>query len=324
MTNQARENLSRLLDGDLSPEESEQLTREIEENHSLREHFESMKRIREAVALLAREDEPPAALDSLVEPLRRARPKMVSVRPAYKWLAAAATLVLGITVGLEVARSSMTRTDNSTTNEERYDFIGIAPSVVEKREIFRLQPMPRYKEDEEGPIGLIERLEATPAAFPDVDPPPVLDVIGPADIDPGDVYRQRESCDETGAKRREREALGATRRSLGSDVGESREQSPDSAKESPSLLKRNRDIYGLLTVGDGRPLRLNTPQGVASGEYRLIISVVAGVIREVDSIESGPTRDPETRRLISSVLVGLNTSSTSNQGPTIAVLVVSD
>jgi hypothetical protein len=121
--------------------------------------------------------EPPAALDAVVAPLRQSPPAPARrVRPLYRWLGAAAAIVLGVTVAMEVVQ----RNPGPTTDPARPE--RHRPIEAEEK-IFELAPLPTAEPDENRPLGAVDRLldeEPSPPHTPEMAP---LEVIGPISTD---------------------------------------------------------------------------------------------------------------------------------------------
>jgi hypothetical protein len=174
-----RELLSRFIDGDLDPDEEARLAERLDGDPGLAAELEGMRTLRQSVRRVAATMEPPAALDAVVEPLRQSPPLPPRrVRPVYRWLGAAAAVVLGVTVAMEVAQRNPGPTPASEEPERHR-------RVVAEEEIFELAPLPTADPEENRPIGAVERLldeEPSPPPSPEMAP---LEVIGPTSTDVG-------------------------------------------------------------------------------------------------------------------------------------------
>lgn len=164
--------LSRAVDGDLSDVERAKLDDDLKAQPKLAAELESLERLRWAVAEVARGLEPPGELDAVVEPLRRGGPAPVRrVRPVYRWLGAAAAVVLGVTVAMEVAR----RNPQPTLGD------GAPRRVInqDEREIFPLAPLPTAVPNENRPLGATDRLLEEAPSAPKAPEPAALEIVGP-------------------------------------------------------------------------------------------------------------------------------------------------
>lgn len=165
--------VSRYLDGDLDEAETARLEERARTDAELAAEIDSGHRLREAVAGLADRMTVPATLDKVMEPLRRSESVPAQrVRPAYRWLGAAAAIVLGITVAMEVAQRnpepSLSRPSAQRTRP-----------VNEREEIFKLAPLPTANPNETRPLGATDRLLEEEPVQPAPPEPQPLEVIGP-------------------------------------------------------------------------------------------------------------------------------------------------
>lgn len=172
MDEKRSELVSRALDDDLSGAERAEFERRLVDDAGLAAEFESLRELRRAVARMADEMEPPAALDAVMKPLRLSPPTTTRrVRPAFRWLGAAAAIVLGVTVTLEVARRNPTP---NTQPEPR-------PRVInhDDREIFELAPLPSAVPNPNRPMGATDHLLEEEPAHPPAPEPQAVEIIGP-------------------------------------------------------------------------------------------------------------------------------------------------
>ena len=168
-----RELVSRHIDGDLDEAEAARLDERALTDGELAEEIEAGHTLRRAVAVLAGSMAPPATLDRVMEPLRTSAPAPTSrVRPVYRWLGAAATVVLGVTVAVEVARRNPEPTPlRPTPHRER--------PAQGREEIFKLAPLPTANPDERRPLGATDHLLEEEPALPSAPEPAPLEVMGP-------------------------------------------------------------------------------------------------------------------------------------------------
>jgi hypothetical protein len=180
MDERRNEWLSRYLDGDLTDAERADVERAIENDPALRADLETTRELRRAVRDLASGMQPPAELDLVMEPLRRGAPApQRRVRPVYRWLGAAAAVVLGVTVTLEMVRR------NPSPNTVRPTRTVIANG--DDREIFELAPLPSAVPDDNRPVGATDRLLEEDPPAPAAPEPPALEVVGPLTTDEASV-----------------------------------------------------------------------------------------------------------------------------------------
>jgi anti-sigma factor RsiW len=172
----ARELLSRHLDGDLDTGEERALEARLKGEEALRLELVGLERVRAALQQLGASEEPPAALDKVVEPLVVGPPPVTAPRPWVRWLASAAVVVLGLTVMLEVSehRSRQGTADWPARARER--------SATETADRFALAPLPtRPPAAAASPRGAADRLLAgdDPEIETAGEVPPPLEVLGP-------------------------------------------------------------------------------------------------------------------------------------------------
>lgn len=172
MDEMASELLSRYLDDDLSAVDRAEFERRLEEDPDLRAEADAGRELRRAVSQIAGEMEPPAALDAVMKPMLRSAPaRRRLVRPAFRWLGAAAAVVLGVTVTLEVARR------NPQLPLDR----PASPRVMnhDDEAIFELAPLPSAVPDEHRPMGATDRLLEEELQSPEAPEPAPLEIMGP-------------------------------------------------------------------------------------------------------------------------------------------------
>jgi len=168
-----KELVSRYIDGDLDETESARLEARAKTDGELAAAIDGALELRKAVATLAAGMEPPAALDRVMEPLRQSAPAPArSVRPVYRWLGAAAALVLGVSVAVEVARRNPEPTLRRPVSSQQR-------SAQDRDEIFELAPLPTAKPDTNRPLGAADHLLEEKPPQPAAPEPSPLEVIGP-------------------------------------------------------------------------------------------------------------------------------------------------
>lgn len=167
--------VSRYLDGDLDDEESALLEGRTRTDSEIAAEIEAARQIRRAVAALAQGMEPPATLDTVMEPLRQSAPAPAqTVRPVYRWLGAAAAVVLGVTVAVEVANR------NPSPSLSRPSRQRPAP---DREKIFELAPLPSAVPDDNRPLGAADHLLEEELPQPTAPEPAPLEVMGPLPTD---------------------------------------------------------------------------------------------------------------------------------------------
>jgi hypothetical protein len=184
--------VSRYIDGDLEDAESARLEARAATDSELAAAIDAALELRTAVASLAASMEPPAALDRVMEPLCQSAPAPArSVRPLYRWLGAAAAVVLGVSVAVEVARRNPEPTLGRPASSPQQP-------AQDRDEIFELAPLPTASPDTDRPLGAADHLLEEKPAQPAAPEPAPLEVIGPlpteatSAVDDGS-YRSRES-----------------------------------------------------------------------------------------------------------------------------------
>ncbi|MCP4900348.1 MAG: hypothetical protein GY906_25560 [bacterium] len=304
------ENLSRYLDGDFTQEELRQLEKELESDSALRQELEAMQALRDAVSALATREVPPAELDSLVEPLRRARPKQILVRPAYRWLAAAASVVFAVSIGVELSRRPTLK--NGFETGQRADSAKDA-QTTKTRTYFQLQPMPRFEGEDEAPLGAAERLLATPLAFPEPDGQPALEVIGPLPEPPeeGVPFRvgKAEEVDSELRDARQRESEHPSGTSSDGAAPLRRvevaiEEFSAEARPTPETIVARIQFAGMQTWHD-----IKVPSDTPVGLYELRLDVEGDRILGILAIESGPSVAESTRKALETAVRDLSLSA---------------
>jgi len=172
-----RELVSRSLDGDLDDVESARLEERAKTDAELAKEIDAARHLRGAVAALSARMEPPASLDKVMEPLRQSAPATPQrVRSSFRWLGAAAALVLGVTVAVEVAR----RNPEPTLTRPPH----ARPRPAEdRREVFELSPLPTARPEKNRPLGAADHLLEEELLQPAAPEPPPLEVMGPLSTD---------------------------------------------------------------------------------------------------------------------------------------------
>jgi len=169
--------LSRHLDHELDADEERELQLMLEADPSLAATLDVMRRVRGSVAALAAREAAPPELDSLIDPLLRNPPQPVVVRPWLRWVGAAAAVVLGVTVIIEVNRGAPGAKVTSIARQA-------ASAHPEPTGRFALAPLPTSSlPPDEQPLGASDKLLASPIIEPEVETPRPLEVLGPLEED---------------------------------------------------------------------------------------------------------------------------------------------
>lgn len=164
--------LSRFLDGDLEVGDEARVEGLLASSEEARRELEGMRRVRRALRAVAEGDGPPDKLDRLLEPLRRTVPTRPAVRPAFGWLAAAASVLLAVGVAFQVARHD-TAPPAATGPPPRP-----APQAAPAPEVAP-PPTAARRRDPGELVGAADRFLATPVPQPAVPAPPPVDAVGP-------------------------------------------------------------------------------------------------------------------------------------------------
>jgi hypothetical protein len=293
--------LSRHLDGDLAPDEAVRLEERLAREPELRKELKRLGEVSGWLADLAAGEEPPEALDALVTPLRVGPAPRPVIRPAFRWLAAAACVVIGVAVGVEVAQQHPPQAPAALARAEATR----RPSGKKATKgHFQLQPLPSAPADEERPIGAADRLLASPPPEVVVTEMGVLDPVGPLEVAPeGEALREIEKKEIEHELFRDREIAVVTADSAGAPAPISPGQRAERAAAAPTGASRaarnlperatlksrtDKDDAAAVWAGLGSPaaatLELLVPDGVRTarapvgdqippGEYRVVVQI---------------------------------------------------
>ncbi len=187
------EQLSRFLDDDLAPQERRELEERLSTDPELSARLESLRRLQLAIGALAERDQPPAALDRLVAPRSLEQTARTTRRRWLHALAAAATVVIAVGIGLQIAKRGGLGDHHDTAGQPRR---ATAPTP------FPLAPLPEGTDN--GELGPSARLIQTPPDQPQLDDPPALEPGGPYDAPP--TAEQREPVATRDGPEKAREA----------------------------------------------------------------------------------------------------------------------
>ncbi len=323
--------LSRHLDDDLDTTEDRDLRLRLDADPMLAAELRQLRALRQSVAGLAARERPPAQLDALVEPLLRARPEPVGVRPWVRWLATAAVVVLGLSVVMEVRRGGPAPTTADSPRQT------VGKRRVEPNEPFSLAPLPTSSlPAEEQPLGVSDRLLASPIADAkvEVDTPPALEVVGPLDSPAGnttesapavtaDEVRQRGALEtpielEAAGKTAVGAAAPATRRDQASPSSAEREKAgPADTGLSTAPLWEPEPPTGraqLFVFIDGSSAWLEfTPSATCKpGRYSVRIIVGNGAVRVARPVGGAVSESPSQRLCAAELLIDLEISEVAD------------
>lgn len=322
------ESLSRLIDGDLDSTEAAELASLLESDRSLRRELDGLARVRASLHTLANREQPPGRLDALVDPLLRGKPETTFTRPWVRWAAAAAVVVLGVTVILEVQQR---QPDPALLGwQER----ALEEAAAKPADPFALAPLPTSSVPvAEQPLGATDRLVSAPEpeVDPALDPSPALEVMGPlevgslseerrlkrreADVAPGNLAKLPSDDESTSGGRRVSEKYNAP-----SSTTEGQVQSDSGVAAPPVAQTQDKASQVSPTTSDatvaGAQLfvfmaaetawRSFEPDGPCeAGRYALRIRIEDGVVREVWPVANppAPTRQVRASQLVLGLVV---------------------
>jgi hypothetical protein len=316
------EQLSRLVDGDLSPAEERDLRARLELDPALASDLAALNGVRQSLAVLASSEKAPVDLDSLVEPLLRGRPEAIVVRPWVRWLAAAAILGVGLTVVTKIYIGHP-----AAGVENKLARRSIQPTV-EPAERFALAPLPTNSvPPEKQLIGVGEVLLASPIPDVDLGNPPALDVLGPLEEEVGEELSPPSDTLLDSKGRRKAEVAGvsadrsdesrvrdaapaprpASETTATGKIAKPEDLSTRGATSSGSRLWRDHTTAGrgqLFVFVDEETAwqDFETKAFCTPGRYAVRVKVSAGVVTEVLSI-GGASADKTSQRLCAGQLV---------------------
>ncbi len=316
--NATLELLSRHLDGETDADEARELARRLEIDPSLAARLEAMRRLRRSVAALAARDSAPAELDNVIDPLLREPPQPRVVRPWVRWLGAAAAVVLGITVIVEVNRDGPGAKVGS-----------IAKSVdrgrTESTERFALAPLPTSSlPPDEQPVGATDRLLASPIAEVEVGEPAPLEVLGPLekgsrDTADGAAATVAERGPEVGSPPgpaavnaltagTERQVMRPDERQEGAEKKAAEEHDAGRAAEIQSWeaeTPRGRAQLFVFINGESAWREFTPSSSCKPGRYTVRIVVAGGAVREARPVGGAASAVPSQRLCAAELILGL-------------------
>lgn len=316
MNDPGTEQLSRLIDGDLGAGEAEELTEILASDRGLRRELEGLKRVRSSLMSLAARERPPEQLDALVDPLLRGKPETASGRPWVRRLAAAAVVVLGVSVIIEVQRR---QPDPAALNWQERAQKGAAAEPTER---FSLAPLPTSSVPaDEQQSGAADRLLAAPE--PEVEPvltaAPALEVMGPLDTAAkGDAAGPARDDLEAEPPARHKSLADGERRAGGRQTAEgtvrggptdagpppaqTRQSSGRSAAEESAAPAAGGQLFVFMEAETA--WRSFDPEGQCeAGRYALRVRIENGIVREVWPVANPPAPARQVRA--SQLVLGL-------------------
>ncbi len=319
------EELSRFLDGDLPPAEERDLRARLEADPALASDLASLSEVRQSLAVLATREKAPVDLDSLVEPLLRGRPDAIVVRPWVRWLAAAAILVVGLTVVTRIYTGHpVSGVDDKLARRS-------LPRTVDETERFALAPLPTHSvPPEKRLIGVGEVLLASPIPDVELDNSPALDVLGPLEEEVGEELSPPSEILPYSKDGRKTEVAGVSADRSNESRARDAAPAPRPASEATATGK-NAKAGDLSTRGatssGSRLWRDHTRAGrgqlfvfvdeetawqdfetkafCTPGRYAVRVKVSAGVVTEVLSAVAPPTGKTSQRLCAGQLVIGL-------------------
>lgn len=315
--------LSRHLDDDLKADEELELLARLDAEPALAEELETMRRIRRSVAALASNEQVPAELDSLVDPLRRGKPEPAALRPWARWLATAAAVVLGAAVIIEVHRHYPGPGIESMAKLRKGE-----PSA-EPTERFTLAPLPTSSlPPEQQPLGASDRLLASPAPDIDLDDAVPLEVLGPLEEEEAQTFENHNATsvplDEIRAKNQaiaedaaaskgegDRPAVqgekdNPDRPPEGDDRGDAQEAGRYAAPQSWAAPPPSGQAQLFIFINGRSAWRdFTPPTACKAGRYSVRIVVVGGAVREARPIGGAASAAPSQRLCAAGLVLGL-------------------
>ncbi len=320
------EQLSRLIDGDLSPADERDLRARLESDPALAANLAALKEVRQSLAILATKESVPADLDVLVNPLLRGRPKPISVRPWMGWLAAAAILVVGLTVVFEIYLGHP-----APGVEDKLASRGLQPAAEPTRR-FALAPLPTHSVPPEMQLlGVGDVLLASPIPDVEFDNPPALEVLGPLDEEVGGEFSPSSDTRLGSEGRRETEIAGVladrSNKSRARDAAPAPRPASETtatgkvAKAEEDVSTRGGESSGSrlwrdhTTTGRGQLFifvdeetawqEFETKEICTPGRYAVRVKVKTDVVTEVLSVGGGPAEKTSQRLCAGQLVVGL-------------------
>jgi len=312
--------LSRYLDGDLETDEARELQARFEAEPALEAELDAMRELRHSLASLAAAERVPPELDQLVDPLLRGRPEIVVVRPWLRWLATAAAVFLGATVVIEVNRRSPGPSIESLAK------VAKESQQAEPAERFKLAPLPTSSlPPEQQPLGVTDRLLASPIPDVELEDPPAIDVRGPlGEAEGRDSFDEMPSTASAGLVGEPSAMAGqADKKILGREKNDRplTESEPERQREKARAERRaDRDDAlrpwelapatgraQLFIFIDGKSAwREFTPKDTCKpGRYAVRIVIARGAVREVRPVGGAASATPSQRLCAANLILDL-------------------
>jgi hypothetical protein len=327
------EMLSRYIDGDLDPAEERDIGGRLAADPLLRSNLESLRELRSSLAVLAKNEEVPAELDALVEPLRRGRPEAVAARPWVRWLATAAVAVLGLSVIIEVNQKSSRQPAREAPRSR-------PGRPTEPTERFSLAPLPTSSvPPEDQLLGVSERLLASPIPEMEIEESPPLRVLGPLEAPPdakGDLGGRKMGGEEMPAKPGWA-AADTSARSTPSETAKARGELDEVFADDAPVTTGDAAPEGekrTLQSVSGRPREREASNGQAqlfifdagktswqafeprarcdTGRYTVRVRVGGGVVREVWAVGRATLNSPSPPLCAGELVRGLAVSEVAD------------
>ena len=312
--------LSRYLDGDLDAHEVEIFEERLRTDTDLRDELEMMRQIQDSVSTLASAETAPRALDAIIDPLLRGKPDPIVARPWARWLAAAAVVVVGATVIIEVNRQ------NPGPNIESFARATEERRQAEPADRFTLAPLPTSAiPPEEQPLGASDRLLASPIPEIELDDPPALEVLGPLEeeerqatiVEPdvedaaafaneGDAPAPQAALEKSRAKAaaQPKAEAGLERRRPEKDAGHEGGRAETLQSWDPAPPRGRGQLFVFI---DGRSAwREFAPSATCKpGRYSVRIVVAAGSVREARPVGGAASASPSQRLCAADLVLDL-------------------
>lgn len=290
-----RELVSRHLDGDLDEAEAARLEEQARTDAAVAAEIDAGRTLRQAVASLADRMEPPATLDKVMDPLRTSAPAPARrVRPVYRWLGAAATVVFAVTVVMEVARRNPEPTIRRPSPQRERP-------MHEREEIFELAPLPTANPDDRRPLGATDRLLEEEMEPPPAPEPAPLEVMGPLPTD-GSSISADEALDSPDTTPQPSVDSAATTTSdlrpapAKTEAGTRSKASADLAPAAPQGAAQSRAAGerrgSLKSLESGKARKIDVAGGRVSPEKRVVLQIGEAVVWSGSTVECEDGRRP--------------------------------
>ncbi len=261
--------LSRFVDGDLEPVEARRLEETMRADPELRRRVAGLEEIRHALRALADREQPPRALDSIVEPLLQGDPASAGSLSWWRPAASAAAVVVLAAVSIWRFGAPSEPSRSLSGWQER----ATADVSTERGDRFSLAPLPSATSDgEERSHGAVDRLLA--GNEPEIETPgeiEPLEVMGPLPVE----YR---------SQRRTPGVMATAEGTASRPVTESQRSSAGPGSDGSPEAERRGPLDGQLMVfmGEATAWRSFRPDsGCEPGRYALRVRIEDGMVAEV-------------------------------------------